>query len=291
MKSHQYDYHHSPKVPPEVDIVESGTEPELYAEEQHDQTSTIVIKIGGSTLGSHDTTLDDLVTLMDQGTQPVVVHGGGREVSDWMERQGVRPRFVNGLRVTDGPVLDIAVAVLSGLINKSLVADLITKGGRAVGLSGVDGGILRAKVKDEELGNVGTVMNVCTDLISAVVGSGFIPVIAPIAMDVENDSNLLNVNADTVAGEIAVAIGADRLVVMTDVEGVMDSSRRLIPRLTARHASGLVRSNVVAGGMIPKIEACLKALEAVDSANIVDGRVPHSLTDTMEGKSIGTRVG
>lgn len=256
---------------------------------------TIVVKIGGSTLGSHDTTLQDLVELQRQGINLVVVHGGGKVISDWMEKQGVRPKFVNGLRVTDEPSLDIVVAVLTGLINKNLVASLVEMGSKAMGISGADNGMLRARIKDPELGLVGSVVAVNPDPIKAVLQAGCIPVIAPVALHVADGTHpktsLLNINADTAAGEIASALGADRLVFLTDVEGVLDTSRRLIPRLTERQAAGLISSNVAAGGMIPKLEACLTALKAGGVAQIIDGRKPLALMETVSGKALGTRIG
>ena len=255
----------------------------------------IVVKIGGSTLGSHDTTIEDLVALQREGSQPVVVHGGGKVITEWMERRGVRPRFIRGLRVTDPPSLEIVIAVLTGLVNKSIVAAIIAQTGRAVGLSGVDGGMLRAKVLSPELGLVGDVVQVDADVVRAIIDAGFIPVVAPLAIHAGDTSSLsssmLNVNADTAAGEIAAALGAERLVFMTDVEGVLDSSRRLITRLTERQARGLMRSNVIAGGMLPKIGACLKALNEVRAAQIIDGRRAHALRGALAGEALGTRVG
>ena len=262
--------------------------------EDASQHGTIVVKIGGSTLGSHDTTLQDLVAIQRDGVRQVVVHGGGKVISEWMERQGARPRFVRGLRVTDERSLEIVVAVLTGLVNKSIVASINALGGDAVGLSGVDGGMLKAEVMDSELGLVGRVVEVDARPINALVEAGFIPVIAPVAVQAttpsQSASALLNVNADTAAGEIAAAIGADRLALLTDVEGVLDSSHRLIPRLTRRQATGLMHSNIVVGGMTPKIGACLKALERVRVSHIIDGRRPHALKDTLTGKSLGTRL-
>ena len=279
---------------------ESAEEPrgaaEATTEKGPDAVGTIVVKIGGSTLGSHDTTLDDLVALQGQGVQPIVVHGGGKTISEWMERQGVRPRFIRGLRVTDKPSLDIVVAVLSGLVNKAIVASILALDGRAVGLSGVDGGMLRAEVMDPELGLVGSVVEVSPEPARAVIEAGFMPVIAPVAVRSPEEAgtpggSLLNVNADTVAGEIALALGAERLVFLTDVPGVMDSSRRVMPRLTRRQAGGLMSSGVVAGGMVPKIGACLRALDEVGATHIVDGREPHALRDVLDGADLGTRVG
>ena len=257
--------------------------------------ATVVVKIGGSTLGSGDTALDDLVELQRRGMRPVVVHGGGKIISEWLERQGIRPRFVRGLRVTDDRTLDVVVAVLTGLVNKSLVGGIQALGGGAVGLSGVDGGTLRAEARSPELGHVGTVTAVDPSAIAEVCSAGRIPVVAPVALGAAPGAGpvMLNVNADLAAGEIAAALGAARLVMLTDVAGVLDSSRRLIPRLTERQARGLMDSRIVAGGMIPKIEACLTALGSGSAARIVDGRRPHALLDALgdAAGSPGTRVG
>ena len=263
--------------------------------EDNNAVGTIVVKIGGSTLGSHDTTLVDLVKLQREGVNPVVVHGGGKIISEWMEKQGVRPRFVRGLRVTDEPSLDIVIAVLTGLINKSLVASLVRLGARAMGISGADDGMLQAEIKEPELGLVGRVVKVNPDPVKAVLDAGCIPVIAPVAIRVptadETGPGLLNINADTAAGEIASALGADKLVFLTDVEGVLDTSRRLIPRLTERQAEGLIHSKVAAGGMVPKLEACLTALQSGSMTQIVDGRRPLALVEALSGKRLGTRIG
>ena len=258
------------------------------------QLGTILVKIGGSTLGSHDTSLRDIVALQREGVRPVVVHGGGKVVSEWMRRQGVRPKFIRGLRVTDGPSLEIVAAVLTGLVNKSLVAAIHGLGGRALGLSGVDGGMIEARIADPELGLVGEVVKIDPKPIEAVVAAGYVPVVASLAVSSSGEDNqspkMLNVNADSAAGEIADAMGVERLVMLTDVEGVLDSSHRLIPRLTRRQARGLIGSNVIAGGMVPKIGACLKALDSVGSAHIVDGRRTRALLDALADVDIGTRL-
>ena len=273
----------------------SGPDGDVTPREDPLSNGTIVVKIGGSTLGSHDTTLQDLVAMQQQGLLPVVVHGGGKVITEWLDRQGVRPRFVRGLRVTDEPTLRVVVSVLTGEVNKSIVASVLALGGKAVGLSGVDGGMLRAQVMDPELGLVGSVVGVDVGPIRAVTAAGFMPVIAPVAVHdsvpTPDSAAFLNVNADTAAGEIAAELGAERLVFMTDVDGVMDSSRRRIARLTERQARGLMSSNVIAGGMLPKIGACLTALNEVGTTHIIDGRKAHTLRDTLEGKALGTRVG
>ncbi len=254
----------------------------------------VVVKIGGSTLGSEDTTLADVVALQRRGIKVVVVHGGGSIISQWMERQGTVPRFVKGLRVTDGQSLEIVTAVLTGLVNKGLVASVQSMGGKALGLSGVDGGLLESEVADEALGYVGTVTKVNPDLIFQALDGGYVPMIAPLGLHEADDSqysgSLLNVNADTVAGEIAHAIGADRLVFLTDVEGVMDGSGRVIHRLNERSAKLLLSSGVVKGGMIPKLQACLRALETVPDTCILDGRKPGALAACVDGGYAGTYV-
>jgi len=254
---------------------------------------TIVAKIGGSTFGKKDSIIHDVVNLQQQGYQPVLVHGGGNVISQWMERQGVRPRFVRGLRVTDAKGLDIVIAVLAGVVNKGIVASLSAIGGKAIGLSGVDGGILHANILNPELGFVGKISRVDVTPIRAIINAGFIPVIAPVAIGESNDINqsLLNVNADTAAGAIALSLAAEHLLLLTDVEGVLDTSHRLIPRLTKRQALDLTRSQVVDGGMIPKLEACLTAADTVDTTHIVDGRSPGILMKVLAGERVGTRVG
>ena len=281
------------------DSLSSESEREEKAEENlNDMISEpeiTVVKIGGSTLGSHDTSLDDLVDLQKEGVKVVVVHGGGKVISEWMEKQGVRPRFVEGLRVTDAASLEIVVAVLTGLINKTLVSSINSRGGNAIGLSGADGGMVRASITDPNLGFVGTIDEINSLPIKTALDSGFIPVIAPVGFDInrqpDEEGSLLNINADTVAGFIASALKASRMVFLTDVEGVLDSSHRLISRVTKRQADMLVRSNVIAGGMLPKMEACLKALNGGAVSQIIDGRLPGALKRLVSGENIGTRIG
>jgi len=254
----------------------------------------IVVKIGGSTLGSHDTSLRDLVALQEEGQQVVVVHGGGNVISQWMQRQGLAPQFVGGLRVTDAPSLEIVVAVLGGLINKELVSLMYKFGGRSVGLSGIDGCMVEAEIGNPELGFVGEVTNVNVDLIRVALDSGFIPMIAPLGVHVrdgsENAGSPLNINGDTVAGELARALEAQQLVFLTDVAGVMDGGGRVIRRLDRRRANILFNSGVIQGGMIPKLSACLRALEQSPVANIIDGRQPNALLECIRGNSTGTTI-
>ena len=253
----------------------------------------IVVKIGGSTLGSHDTTLQDLVALQRDKVDVVVVHGGGNIISHWMGRQGAVPRFVRGLRVTDREGLEIVIAVLAGLVNKQLVTSLTSLGARAVGLSGADGGMLKASVSDPELGLVGQVTEVDPSLLDSTLEAGYMPVVAPLGYcedDERGEAGILNINGDTAAGELALAANAERLVFLTDVSGVMDSNGRVMGRLNPRQAKSLLDSGVVGGGMIPKLQACLRALEGVSTTNIVDGRKPGALVECLQGRGEGTRV-
>ena len=254
----------------------------------------IVVKIGGSTLGSDDTTLSDLVALHKDGENLIVVHGGGSVISQWMERQGTVPRFVRGLRVTDAQSLEIVTAVLTGLVNKQLVASVMALGGKALGLSGADGGILESRITDKELGYVGEVTKVNPQPLLHILEGGYIPVVAPLGLQSEDGTgysgSLLNINADTVAGELAHSVNAGRLVFLTDVEGIMDGGGRTIRRLTVRGARLLLGSGVVKGGMIPKLEACLRALDRVPITDIVDGRKPGALLECVRGGVTGTRI-
>ena len=249
----------------------------------------IVVKIGGSTLGNHDTTLQDLARLQREGRRIVVVHGGGKIISEWMKRHGAMPRFVRGLRVTDGPSLDIVTAVLTGLINKQLVASLTALGARVIGLSGVDGALLQCRIANPELGFVGEVTRVNPEPVACALDAGFIPLIAPVGLHQDN-GQLLNINGDTVTGSVAQALAASELIFLTDVEGVLDSSGRRMPLINPRQARMLIQSNVARGGMIPKLEACLLAMPPVPSAHVIDGRKPDALLQCISGRVSGTRI-
>ncbi|HEY8491145.1 MAG TPA: acetylglutamate kinase [Dehalococcoidia bacterium] len=256
-------------------------------------TRPVVVKVGGSTLGEADTTAADLAALQREGVPVVVVHGGGKVINRWLDLHGIESRFVRGLRVTDQAALDVVVAVLAGLVNTALVAEIAAAGGRAAGLAGPDGGTVLAEQMDPELGRVGRVTAVRTELLEALLAAGVMPVLAPIGLDA--DGGLLNINADTVAGEVARALAAASLVFLTDVPGVLDGDRAPLPRVTREEVARLSAAGVIAGGMMPKVEACLRAAEAGATARIVDGRQAHALLDAVlpgrAGRPAGTVVG
>lgn len=233
----------------------------------------LVIKIGGSTLGSADTTFRDVAELAKSGAVPVVVHGGGAEASRWLEAMQIPSRFERGLRVTDEKVLPVVVAVFAGLVNKRIVAAINAAGARAVGLCGADGRMLECTLADPALGFVGEPVAVHPEAIRALHVAGIIPVIGPIGfVPGAGADQLVNVNADTVAGSIAAAVDAERLVFLTDVEGVRGADGAVKPALDEATARKLIADGTIAGGMIPKVEACLHALSLGVTAQIVDGR-------------------
>ncbi len=255
----------------------------------------IVVKIGGATLGSHDTTIEDIVELQRRGKPLVVVHGGGKVITEWLAKQKISSQFVQGERVTDEPSLEVVTSVLAGLVNKDIVAAINDLGGRAVGISGVDGALIQGRIKAQALGYVGTAVKVDITPLAMLLQSGFVPVVAPVGFNAfdrpANAPRILNFNADTVAGEIAAAIGAERLIFLTDVTGIADRSGKLLPQLSPGEAEALIASSVASGGMIPKINACLRALSTTPITSIIDGRQPHALLREIEGKgSSGTII-
>ena len=253
-----------------------------------------VVKIGGSTLGSHDTTIDDIAALQQQGKPAIVVHGGGKLITDWLKKLGISSRFVRGERVTDQPTLEVVTAVLAGLVNKDIVASINSRSGRAVGISGGGGALIEGKIGDAEKGYVGVVDKVNTGILNVLLAVGFVPVVAPVGLSVGNrapgEPPTLNFNADIIAGEIAAAVGADKLIFLTDVAGILDRSGKLLPRLSPLEAQSLLDSGVASGGMIPKVQACLQALSTSGSTCIVDGRNAHALMQAIEKGDTGTVI-
>lgn len=254
----------------------------------------MVVKIGGSTLGSHDTTFEDIVYLQQQGRPLVIVHGGAKLVTEWLKRQGTPTRIVHGERVTDKAALEMVTAVLGGLVNKEIVATINTLGGRAVGISGADGALIQSRLRDDDMGYVGAVAKVDVGPLEALLKSGYVPVVAPLglyAFDRPDDApRLLNINGDTLAGEIAAALGADELIFLTDVVGICDREGKLLPKLSPQAAETLMSSGEASGGMIPKIRGCLKALARARTTRIIDGRQPHALLREVEGGGEGTTI-
>jgi acetylglutamate kinase len=254
------------------------------------QRKIIVVKIGGSTLGNHDTTLEDMVELQKQGKSLVVVHGGAKVTSEWLARLGIPTSFVDGLRVTDAETLKVVAAALGGLVNKELVVAIQALGGKAVGLSGCDGNLLWSSIKSPELGYAGEVVAVDPTPLKLLLNAGYMPVVAPVSFgSVEGRVMLLNVNGDTAAGEIAAALAAEKLVFLTDVDGIHDGSGQVVPRLNLAEARDMLASGIASGGMIPKIEASLRALTTTRVVRIIDGRASHALLQDIAGKARKTK--
>ena len=267
---------------------------------------TIVVKYGGHAMGDpalseafgHDIALLKLV-----GVNPVVVHGGGPQINAMLDRLDIKSSFVDGLRITDAAMVDVIEMVLSGSVNKQVAALINRAGALAVGISGKDGNLLRARrltrsVRDPDsriervldLGFVGEPERVDTRVLYALSGSGVIPVIAPVG--VGEDGQTYNINADTAAGAVAGALSATRLLMLTDVAGVLDANKRLIPELTAKEARAMIASGTISGGMIPKVETCLEAVtQGARAAVILDGRVPHAcLLELFTSAGPGTLI-
>jgi len=256
----------------------------------HVSQKPMVVKIGGSTLGSHDTALADIAALHAAGRALVVVHGGGNAATEWLRLHGVTSEFVDGLRVTREDAIDVVVAVFAGLVNKQIVAGLRALGAPAFGLSGVDGGVLRTRQVDPRLGFVGEVTAVDRGPLDALLGAGYLPVLAPVGFWEAEPARLMNVNADTVAGEVAATLGASALVFMTDVAHVRDGGGGAIAELRAGEVEALIAAGAASGGMIPKLRAGARAAAAGVCCHIVDGREAHALRGVLEGAALGTRV-
>jgi len=256
----------------------------------------VVIKYGGNAMINEtlkQQVMEDIALLWLIGVKVVLVHGGGPEISDTMKRLGKEAKFVDGLRVTDKETVDIVQMVLAGKINKTLVNLIQMKGGHAVGLSGIDGGIIEAAMKDEALGYVGTITKIRPQPINDLLEKNYIPVISTVASD--RQGNTYNINGDTAAARIAGALGAERLIMMTDIAGILrdkDDPTTLIPHITVEEAKKLYDSGVISGGMIPKVDCCIDALEhGVDNVVIMDGRIPHSiLMELLTDEGAGTMV-
>ena len=257
---------------------------------------TIVVKYGGNAMVNEQLkqqVMEDIVLLWLIGVKVVLIHGGGPEINETMEKLGKKAVFVDGLRVTDKETVDIVQMVLAGKVNKTLVNLLQSKGGHAVGVSGIDGGILEATAKNEILGYVGKITKVRTQPITDLLEKNYIPVISTVASD--RHGNVYNINGDTAAAYIAGALGAERLIMMTDIAGILmdkDDPSTLIPQITVSEAKKLYDDGVISGGMIPKVDCCIEALEhGVNNVIIMDGRIPHSiLMELLTDEGAGTMV-
>ncbi|NJL89819.1 MAG: acetylglutamate kinase [Coleofasciculaceae cyanobacterium SM2_1_6] len=259
---------------------------------------SIVIKYGGAAMKDSnlkDKVIRDVVFLACVGLRPVVVHGGGPEINSWLTKLGIEPQFKNGLRVTDAATMDVVEMVLVGRVNKEIVALINQAGGAAVGLCGTDGNLIKARPqsKNEDVGFVGEVASVDIKLLESLMDSGYIPVVSSVAAD--ETGQAYNINADTVAGEIAAALGAEKLMLLTDTVGILrdyQDPATLIPKLDIQEARSLITEGVVAGGMIPKVNCCVRSLaQGVRAAHIIDGRVPHALLlETFTDEGIGSMI-
>ena len=256
----------------------------------------VVIKYGGNAMIDEtlkQQVMEDIALLWLIGVKVVLVHGGGPEISDMMKKLGKKPEFVDGLRVTDKETVDNVQMVLAGKVNKSLVTLLQMKGGHAVGLSGMDGGIIEARIKDERLGYVGEITKIRTRPITDLLEKNYIPVVSTVASD--HQGNVYNINGDTAAAYIAGALGAARLIMMTDVAGILrdkDDPSTLITGITVPEARKLYEEGVISGGMIPKVDCCIEAINAgVQTVTIMDGRIPHAiLMELLTDEGAGTMV-
>lgn len=254
----------------------------------------IVIKYGGNAMINEklkDSVMRDIVLLSLIGVKVVLVHGGGPEITDMLKKIGKESRFVNGLRVTDKETVDIVQMVLAGKINKSLVNLIENKGGKAIGLSGMDGHMIEARVKDERLGYVGEITRVDVQPIFDVIDKGYIPVVSTVGCDCEG--NIYNINADTAAAKIAGELHAESLISMTDISGILrdkDDPSTLIPKITVAEAPTLIADGTISGGMLPKVECCVNAISwGVRQVFIIDGTIPHAiLIETLTDEGIGT---
>ncbi len=256
----------------------------------------VVIKYGGNAMiDEHlkEQVMEDIVLLQLVGVKVVLVHGGGPEISDLMQKLGKKAEFVDGLRVTDKETVDIVQMVLAGKVNKTLVNLVEMKGGKAMGISGMDGRLIEAKMKDERLGYVGAITGVNIEPVNDLLEKGYIPVISTIGCD--GEGNAYNINGDTAAAFIAGALHAERMFMMTDIDGILrdkDDPTTLIPEVTVSQAKELCERGIVSGGMIPKVDCCIEAVKkGVKSVTIMDGRVPHSiLMEMLTAEGAGTMV-
>jgi acetylglutamate kinase len=244
---------------------------------------TIVVKYGGAAMKDSklkEKVIRDVVFMACVGLRPVLVHGGGPEINTWLDKLGIEPQFKNGLRVTDAATMDVVEMVLVGRVNKEIVSLINQAGGSAVGLCGKDANLIKARPADQQgIGFVGEVNSVNIQILESLVSTGHIPVVSSVAAD--ESGQAYNINADTVAGELAAALGAEKMILLTDTPGILKDYKdmaTLIPKLDIQEARHLIQSGIVSGGMIPKVNCCVRSLaQGVRAAHIIDGRIPHAL--------------
>ncbi len=257
---------------------------------------TVVIKYGGAAMKNSDLkdkVIRDIIFLSCVGMRPVVVHGGGPEINTWLTKLNIEPQFKDGLRVTDAETMEVVEMVLVGRVNKELVSLINQAGGSAVGLCGKDGNLITARPMDNTVGFVGEVASVSIKLVESLVENGYVPIISSVAAD--ENGQAYNINADTVAGEIAAALGAEKLILLTDTAGILEDYHdpsTLLTRLTIQKARELIETGIVGGGMIPKVSCCVRSLaQGVQAAHIIDGRIPHSLLlEIFTDEGIGSMI-
>src|SRR5579884_104946 len=256
---------------------------------------TIVIKYGGAAMTESALKTQfaqDVVLMKYVGMNPVIVHGGGPQISGMMKRLGKEPKFVKGVRVTDAETMEIVEMVLGGTINKEIVSLINRHGGKGVGLTGKDGALIQAKPMkgEEEMGQVGEVKAIDPQILQTLEGGRFIPVISPVGADEEGRS--YNINADSAAGKVASALSAEKLLILTDVPGILDDKGKLLPTLSRKEVQKLIKKGIISKGMLPKVEAALSAVEGgVRKAHIIDGRVPHALLlEIFTDQGVGTEI-
>lgn len=258
---------------------------------------TVVVKYGGAAMKDStlkDQVMRDLVFLSCVGMRPVLVHGGGPEINSWLAKLNIEPQFKDGLRVTDAATMDVVEMVLVGRVNKEIVSLISQAGGKAVGICGKDGNLIKARPEGRQgIGFVGEVNSVNIKILDCLVNNGYIPVVSSVAAD--ENGQAYNINADTVAGEIAAALGAEKLILMTDTVGILEDYHdpsTLLDKLDINKARDLIQNGIVSGGMIPKVNCCVRSLaQGVRAGHIIDGRIPHSLLlEIFTDKGIGSMI-
>ncbi|MGH8493270.1 MAG: acetylglutamate kinase [Moraxellaceae bacterium] len=286
-----------------LNIAKVLTEALPYIQRFHGKT--IVVKYGGNAMTDpelENSFARDIVLLKTVGLNPIVVHGGGPQIGDLLARIGKESKFIDGMRVTDAETMDVVEMVLGGLVNKSIVNLINQNGGRAVGLTGKDGNLIRAKkmllkkvdengkMEELDIGYVGEVAGIKTDVVEMVIASDFIPVIAPVGVGADGES--YNINADLVAGKVAEALKAEKLILLTNIPGVMDKNKNVLTGLSTQDIDDLIADGTIYGGMLPKITCALDAVKGgVISAHIIDGRVPHAtLLEVFTDEGMGTLI-